>query len=232
MDGKHEKVKVRMAAKVELLSTWVSPFGLRVQIALEEKGVPHEYHEEDLGNKSERLLRANPVFKKIPVLVHNGRTIAESNIIVQYIDEAWPGHGSLMPTDPYDRAQARFWADFLDKKLYENAVALIWRKEGEEQEEGRKNFLEYLGFLEGVLGDKPYFGGDDFGFLDIAFVPFTSWFKALETVGNFTIPVEKDYPKISKWMKKCREKQSVQKVLPDSEKIVEFLTVLRKSVLG
>eukprot|EP00252_Welwitschia_mirabilis_P007002 TRINITY_DN179_c0_g1_i6.p1 TRINITY_DN179_c0_g1~~TRINITY_DN179_c0_g1_i6.p1 ORF type:complete len:103 (-),score=26.54 TRINITY_DN179_c0_g1_i6:249-557(-) len=92
-------------------------------------------------------------------------------------------------------------------QLYENGAALIWRKKGEEQEEGKKNFLEYLGFLEGVLGDKPYFGGDDFGFLDIAFVPFTSWFKALETVGNFTIPVEKDYPKISKWMKKCRDEK-------------------------
>jgi glutathione S-transferase len=47
------------------------------------------------------------------VLVHDGKPICESMIIVEYIDEIWP-HNSLLPADPYDRAQARFWVKYID----------------------------------------------------------------------------------------------------------------------
>ena len=107
-----------MANEVVLLDAWVSMFGMRARIALAEKCVKYEYVEEDLRNKSPRLLQANPVNKKIPVLIHNGKPICESLIIVQYIDEVWTDKPSLLPSDAYQRAQARFWADFIDKKVF------------------------------------------------------------------------------------------------------------------
>ena len=42
--------------QVKVLSLWASPFGMRVLIALEEKGVKYEYQEEDLHSKSKLLL--------------------------------------------------------------------------------------------------------------------------------------------------------------------------------
>ena len=60
------------------------------------------------------LLQMNPVHKKIPVLVHDGKPVCES---VQYIDEVWKDKAPLMPSDPYERAQSRFWADFVDNKV-------------------------------------------------------------------------------------------------------------------
>ncbi|KAM0846677.1 hypothetical protein ACQ4PT_055526 [Festuca glaucescens] len=103
-----------------LLDFWVSPFGQRVRIALAEKSLPYEYVEEDLlAGKSDRLLQSNPVHKKIPVLLHGGKPVNESLIIVQYLDEAFPDTPSLLPSDPYARAQARFWADYVDKKVYD-----------------------------------------------------------------------------------------------------------------
>ena len=73
-----------------LLDFWVSPFGQRCHIALAEKGIPYEYSEQELlGAKSDLLLRSNPVHKKIPVLLHDGRPVSESLIILNYLDEAF-----------------------------------------------------------------------------------------------------------------------------------------------
>ena len=106
-----------MAGEVVLLDFWPSMFGMKVRIALAEKGIKYEFKEEDLKNKSPLLLEMNPINKQIPVLIHNGKPVCESLIIVQYIDEVWNDKSPLLPSDPYQRAQARFWADFVDKKV-------------------------------------------------------------------------------------------------------------------
>jgi glutathione S-transferase len=107
----------QMANEVVLLDVKGSPFAARVRIALEEKGIEYKSKVEDLSNKSSTLLKMNPVHQKIPVLIHNGRPICESMVIVQYIDDAWSHKPSLLPSDPYRRAHARFWADYIDKKV-------------------------------------------------------------------------------------------------------------------
>ncbi|GKV52990.1 hypothetical protein SLEP1_g59540 [Rubroshorea leprosula] len=58
----------------------------------------------------------NPIHKKVPMLVHNGKPICVSLIQVQYIDEVWKDKAPLLPSDPHARAQAWFWADYVDKK--------------------------------------------------------------------------------------------------------------------
>ncbi|KAJ8631433.1 hypothetical protein MRB53_024756 [Persea americana] len=116
-----------MADTVLVLGAWASPFSNRVRIALLEKGVEYEYKEEDLVNKSSLLLKSNPVHKKVPVLIHNERPICESLIIVQYIDETWNKTSPLMPGDPYERANARFWADYIDKKSENRPVRKGYR---------------------------------------------------------------------------------------------------------
>ncbi|XP_072952419.1 probable glutathione S-transferase [Typha angustifolia] len=210
---------------VVLLDFWVSPFGQRVRIALAEKGVDYEYQEQNLAEKSPLLLKSNPVHKKIPVLIHDGKPVCESLIIVQYIDEVWSDKYPILPSDPYARAQARFWADFVDKKMYECGTKL-WKLKGEAQEAAKKEMIDILKLLEGELGDKEYFGGEAFGFVDITFVPFTSWFYSYETFGNFK--VEEVAPKLVAWTKRCMERESVAKTLYDPIKVYEFVCFLKK----
>ncbi|CAL9218850.1 unnamed protein product [Arabidopsis halleri] len=214
-------------SKVVVLAFWASPYAMRTKIALREKGVEFEVQEEDLWNKSELLLRSNPVHKKVPVLIHNDTPISESLIQVQYIDETWTDAASFLPTDPQSRASARFWADFADKTISFEGGKKIWgNKKGEEQEKGKKEFLESLKVLEAELGDKPYFGGETFGYVDITLVPFYSWFYALEKCGDFS--VEAECPKIVAWGKRCVERNSVAASLPESEKVYQQVLKLRQ----
>ena len=105
--------------EVKLLGTWYSPVVIRAKIALRLKSVDYDYVEEDLfGSKSELLLKSNPVYKKVPVLIHNSKPVCESLNIVVYIDETWNSSGSsILPSHPHDRALARFWSVFVDDKV-------------------------------------------------------------------------------------------------------------------
>ncbi|XP_023763970.1 probable glutathione S-transferase [Lactuca sativa] len=214
--------------EVMLLDFWPSMFGMRVRIALAEKGVSYEYREEDLRNKSQLLLKMNPVHKKIPVLIHNGKPICESSIIVEYIDEVWKDKSPLFPSDTYDKARARFWADFIDKKVYQNGRTLVFTAEGEEHEAAKKEFIDCLKLFEGELGDKPYFGGDSFGYVDVSLIPFYSWFHSYEIYGKFNI--EQESPKLIAWAKRCiQNNESVSNTLPDSLKILGFVQIVRNA---
>ena len=102
--------------KVKLLGCWASPFSRRVEMALKLKGIPYEYLEEALPNKSPLLLELNPIHKKVPVLVHNDKILPESHLILEYIDQTW-SNNPILPQDPYERATARFWAKFVDEQV-------------------------------------------------------------------------------------------------------------------
>ncbi|XP_024006108.1 glutathione S-transferase U28 isoform X2 [Eutrema salsugineum] len=212
--------------KVVVLDFWASPYGMRTKIALREKGVEFEVQQEDLWNKSELLLKSNPVHKKVPVLIHGDIPISESLVQVQYIDETWTDAASFLPSDPQSRATARFWADFADKTVIDRGKNIWGNKKGEEQEKGKKEFLESLKVLEAELGDKTYFGGETFGYVDITLVPFYSWFYALEKCGDFS--VEAECPKIVAWGKRCVERNSVAASLPESEKVYQQVLKLRQ----
>nr|ACH63238.1 glutathione-S-transferase 2 [Rheum australe] len=216
-----------MGKEVVLLDFWPSMFGIRARIALAEKGVDYDYQEEDLlhGQKSELLLEMNPVHKKIPVLIHNGRPVCESLVILEYIDEVWADRAQLMPSDPYRRAQARFWADYIDNKVINGGV-MIGKTKGEEKEKAKAEFIGALKVLEEqALGDAPFFGGDEFGFLDVVLVAYYCWFHAIEVEGNFK--VEESCPKICAWGRPCMQRDNVAKSLPDPQRIHGYVLELK-----
>lgn len=105
------------ASNVKLISARTSSYSNRVQFALNIKAIDYELILENLFNKSELLLESNPLYKKVPVFIHNDKFISESLVIIEYIDEIWRDGRSILPCDPYDRAIARFWANYIDKVI-------------------------------------------------------------------------------------------------------------------
>lgn len=103
---------------------------------------------------------------------------------------------------------------------------MLFTSEGEAKEASRKDLIECFKILEGEIGEKPYFGGESFGFVDLILIPFYSFFYAFETFGNLSM-VE-DFPKIMDWAQRCLQKESVSKTLVDQQKLYEIVLELRK----
>lgn len=116
---KKKKVYRRMEEiKVKIHGHRLSAYCTMLECALKLKGVPYEFIQEDLINKSQTLIQLNPVYHKVPVLVVDGKPIPESLVILEYIDEVWNDKDwQLLPKDPYIRARIRFWAGFIYQKV-------------------------------------------------------------------------------------------------------------------
>jgi len=113
----------------------------------------------------------------------------------------------------------------VDKKLYDCGTRL-WKLNGDGHAQARTEMVEILRTLEGALGDGEFFGGEAFGFVDVALVPFTSRFLAYERFGELS--VEKECPRLAAWAKRCAERPSVAKNLYPAEKVYEFICGMKK----
>lgn len=209
-----------MAEEVKVYGFEISPFSGRALIALKLKGIEYEYIEEDLANKSADLLRYNPVYKKIPVLLHNGKPLAESIIIVEYIDETWNigSNYSILPESPYDKAVARFWAKFVDEKCIPAIFKAFASKDKDQIEETR----ELLKTLEKQLQGKKFFGGESIGVVDIAANVIGYWVETMQEATGMELVTKEKFPKLTEWMDDFCSLSDVKACLPPREKLVTF----------
>ncbi|RCV44092.1 hypothetical protein SEVIR_9G351100v4 [Setaria viridis] len=212
--------------ELKLVGQWASPFVTRVKLALNLKGLSYEYVEEDLRNKSELLLSINPVHKSVPVLIHNGKAICESQAILHYIDEAFAGAGpSLLPADPYERAVARFWVAYIDDKLAPPWDRVFRAKTDEERDEAMMQIFSAAGALEGGLREcskgKDFFGGDSVGYVDIVVGSLVPWVKATSVLAGAELVDAAKMPLLAAWMDRFGELETAKAVLQDVDSLVE-----------
>ncbi|KAI3899527.1 hypothetical protein MKW92_019068 [Papaver armeniacum] len=222
---------------VKLYGSWASSYTHRIKLALKLKGVEYEYIEEDLTNKSEQLLLYNPVHKKVPILVHNENPVAESIVILQYIDEAWTGtqHPILSTTDPYENAKIRFWSHFIDNKLGPS-VGAVFQSVGEEQTAAVEQIHNHLKLLEdelehGFFKGRRFFGGEKIGFLDIVLGCGSYWLWVFEEVAGIKLVDSGTYPRFESWLRDFEEQEEVKETIPATDKLLEYAKGLRQIIL-
>ena len=126
-----------------------SPFAWRVQLALEHKALPFELKMLSFSARDTlkpEFIALNPRHQ-VPVLVDADFVLYESNAIVEYLDEAYPGRGApLFPGDVRQRALVRRLIEVVDNYYYEATSQVLtqafWKKpeerEPEKIAEGRK----------------------------------------------------------------------------------------------
>jgi glutathione S-transferase len=93
---------------MKLFSLALSPFAARVRVAIHAKNLPVEIVAPPPDwRTSVEFRKLNPLVR-IPVLVlDDGTALAESGVIVEYLEDAYPTP-SLRPTSPQDLARTRF----------------------------------------------------------------------------------------------------------------------------
>ncbi len=80
----------------------LSSYGQKVKIALREKGIaftrvlPDDF---GTGRQDTAFAAANPRTEVPVLIVEGGQSIFDSTIILDYLDERWPGT-PLMPREP------------------------------------------------------------------------------------------------------------------------------------
>ncbi|KAI3992466.1 hypothetical protein MKX01_022557 [Papaver californicum] len=215
-------------SSVKLFGVWSSPFTYRVIWGLELKGIKYEYINEDLKNKSEMLLKYNPVNKRTPVLVHGGKPVSESMIILEYIEEMWPESYPLLPKDPHEKSLARFWIKFIDDKCISIETLLLTT--GEKQEKAQNEISEMLKTIEekSGLGEKKFYGGDTVGLVDLAFAPTAYWLEAIEEVVGVKIFEAHKFPKFHKWTESIKQVLVIKENLTNYTDLLDYLKGLRE----
>ncbi|CAD5184004.1 unnamed protein product [Musa acuminata subsp. malaccensis] len=224
------------SSDLKLLGSWASSYTHRVQLALKLKGLAFEYAEEDLADKSPSLLLYNPVYEKVPVLLHRGRPVLESVIILHYLDETWP-EVPLMPADPYDRALARFWCHFVDDKLGP-AVGAVFASPSDGQAAAVEQVHENLRLVERELregafaGRRRFFGGDKIGVLDIVLGCGSYWLAVFEEVMEVKLVDPEAFPLFHSWLRDFEAQEEVKAIIPAIDRLLEYARGVRQMMLG
>jgi len=109
---------------LELYNNINSVCAQKVRIALDEKRLDAKEHLLTLrGDQNDpAYLKLNPN-GVVPTLVHDGRAIIESSLILYYIDEAFPDP-PLMPKPPPLRHNVRLYNKLIDEYLH-NACTIL-----------------------------------------------------------------------------------------------------------
>jgi glutathione S-transferase len=101
---------------LKLCGFHLSNYHNKVRIALLEKGVPFEEDATCSPSQKDEWLARSPI-GKVPILeLDGGRRIAESEVICEYLEEAYP-QKPLLPKDPYERAKVRELVTFVELHL-------------------------------------------------------------------------------------------------------------------
>jgi len=192
------------------LTLYAHPFSSycqKVLIALWENDVPFTYrHLEEPGAAEERA--SLWPLGRFPVLVDDGRMVAESSIIIEHLDLHHPGPVRLLPDDRDAALEVRFMDRFFDNYVMsamQKPVLEALKAEGARREEvmaeARRALDTAYAWLEQRLSDRTWAAGEAFSMADCAAAP--SLFYA-----DWVHEIPSAFPKLREYRSQLLERPS------------------------
>ena len=159
----------------------LSSFSMKVLIALYDNGTPFEPRIVDYADAAGTApFRKLWPPAKIPVLRDEakGRTVPETSIIIEYLDQHYPGRTRFIPADPELARQMRFRDRFFDlyvnvpmQKIVTDKLRPAGKNDPYGVEEARTMLKTSLGLVDSDMAGKTWAMGDAFTLADCAAAP-------------------------------------------------------------
>ncbi|MBA49806.1 MAG: FtsZ-binding protein FzlA [Paracoccus sp. (in: a-proteobacteria)] len=174
-----------------LYHSTLSPFCRKVRLVLAEKKIEVELVEEKYWENPPDLKRRNPA-GKLPVLRFRGTMLAESQAIVEYIDEV-VSESPLMPRGALDRHEVRRLCAWFDDKFNSEVTQPIlnervWKKilrsgypDSRAVKDGLRAIKEHIDYLAGLLEDRRWLAG---GAMSLADFTAAAHFSCLDYISD------------------------------------------------
>lgn len=198
----------------------LSSFCQKVLIALYENATPFTPHLVDFGDTASRkaFLEIWPI-GRFPVLhdTTDDRTIPESNIIIEYLAQHYPGKTQLIPADPDLARQTRLRDRFFD--LYVNVpmqkiVTDRLRPEGRHDPEGvdqaRALMKTALDMIDEEIATHTWAMGDTFSMADCAAAPALAY-------ANRVLPFAQTHKHAAAYLDRLTNRPSFARALREAE---------------
>lgn len=157
---------------ITLCGITLSNYYNKVKLVLLEKGIPFTEERVATGSKDEAVLAATPL-GKVPFIRVDGQTLCESQVIVDYLEAAYP-QPALVPADPLAAAKVRELCTFVDlhlelvaRELYGQAFFGGSASDGT-KERVRKLLTKNVAAFKRLAKFSPYVAGDGFTLADVA----------------------------------------------------------------
>jgi glutathione S-transferase len=198
----------------------LSSFCHKVLIALYENDTSFEKQIVDLGDPTSRdaFLKIWPI-GRFPVLRDESRDwlVPESSVIIEYLDQRFPGKTKFLSADPDFARQTRMADRFYD--LYVNTpmqkiVTDKLRPAGQNDsfcvEQAQKQLHTALSMTEQEMAKKTWAMGDAFSMADCAAAP--GLFYA-----NMLAPLANNYPHTAAYLNRLVERPSYARALKEAQ---------------
>jgi glutathione S-transferase len=203
---------------LKLCGFHISNYFNKARLALLEKGIEFEMDAECRPSQDETFVARSPM-GKVPFLEVDGKTLIESDVICEYLEDAYP-QKPLLPRDPLERARVRELITIMElhlelvvRRLY--PFVFFGKPPVEDVKQSVEKALPRgLRTLKSRARFAPYIAGSEFTLADCAsfvHLPLVSLSTKLAYGRDFL----EDLPQVKPYIKQLAERPAFKRVSED-----------------
>lgn len=215
----------------------LSPFVRKVRLCLLEKALEYQLEIVMPFTPPDWYLQLNPL-GRIPAFKDGDLSLADSSVIIQYLEEAYPDTTRLYGSNAAERGQIRWLEKYADYEMAPLTTFGVFRNrilkpsagqpcnEQSVQSALHEKLPPHLDYLEQQLGADDYFVGHQLSMADIAV---TCQLINMEHAGE--VVDAQRWPRLSAHFQRIKSRASTQSVLPGEQHMTSKLVEMGKRAL-